>query len=71
MNKFRNAKLLAHREIVPVDIELREQSTRFRKGDVLQLEIRGHWHSPPQPADGGIPQPLPVEHARIARDPHG
>jgi predicted acyl esterase len=42
-------------EIVPVDIELREQATRFRKGDILRLEIRAHWHFSRNPATGQFP----------------
>jgi predicted acyl esterase len=55
VHTFRNAKLLADGEIVPVDIELREQATRFRKGDVLRLEVRGHWHFPRNPVTGQFP----------------
>ena len=55
VHTFRNAKPLAAGEIVPVDVELREQATRFRAGDVLRLEVRGHWHFPRNPVTGHFP----------------
>ena len=49
-------------EIVPVDIALLPQATRFLKGDRLRLELRGTWHYPRDPFRGQFPtgyQPSP------------
>ena len=45
----------AEGEIAPIDIALRQHATRFRKGDVLQLELRGRWHFPRDPLFGQFP----------------
>ncbi|WP_284948148.1 CocE/NonD family hydrolase [Acidisoma cladoniae] len=42
-------------EIVRVEIALRPHATRFRKGDELRLEIRGHWFFPDDPLHGQFP----------------
>jgi predicted acyl esterase len=42
-------------EIVPVDIELRPQATRFDAGDTLRLEIRGTWLYSRDPFTGAFP----------------
>ncbi len=42
-HKHDRAVPLPQGKIVPVQIALREHSTRFKKGDVLQVEIRGTW----------------------------
>jgi hypothetical protein len=42
-------------EIVPVDIALLPQATRFLKGDRLRLELRGTWHYPRDPFRGQFP----------------
>jgi predicted acyl esterase len=55
VHTFRKAEPLQEGEIVPVDIELREHATRLRKGDVLRLEVRGHWHFPNNPVTGQWP----------------
>ncbi len=41
--KHDRAVPLAPGKVVPVRIALREHATRFRKGDVLQVEVRGTW----------------------------
>jgi predicted acyl esterase len=43
VHSHRRAEPLLPGEIVPVHIALRPHATRFRKGDELRLEIRGHW----------------------------
>lgn len=55
VHTFRRAEPLRHGEIVPVDIALLDQATRFRQGDRLQLEIRGRWHFPRDPLRGQFP----------------
>jgi uncharacterized protein len=55
VHTFRKAEPLRAGEIIPVDIELREQATRFRAGDKLRLEVRGHWHFPRNPVTGQFP----------------
>jgi predicted acyl esterase len=42
----------AHREL---DAGKRNHATRFRKGDELRLEIRGHWFFPDDPLRGQFP----------------
>ncbi len=42
-------------EIVPVAIALISHATRFHKGDVLRLELRGRWHYPRNPFRGTFP----------------
>jgi putative CocE/NonD family hydrolase len=42
-------------EIVPVHIAMRPHATRFRKGEELRLEIRGHWFYPDDPLRGQFP----------------
>ncbi len=42
-------------EIVPVEIALLPQATRFLKGDVLQLDISGKWHYARNPLTGQFP----------------
>lgn len=42
-------------EIVPVDIALISHATRFRKGDILRLELRGRWHYSRNPFSGTFP----------------
>ncbi len=51
-------------EIVPVDIALRPQATRFLAGDRLCLDLRGTWHYPRDPLRGQFP-------AWYARSPKG
>lgn len=49
-------------EIVPVEIALLPQATRFLKGDRLRLELQGTWHYPRDPFRGQFPtfyQPSP------------
>jgi predicted acyl esterase len=55
VHTFRSPEPLRPAEIVPVDVELREQATRFRAGDTLRLEVRGHWHFPRNPVTGQFP----------------
>ncbi len=49
------AEPLQRGEIVPVDIALIPHATRFRKGDVLRLEVRGRWHYARNPFRGTFP----------------
>ena len=42
-------------EVRPVDIELREQATRFRAGDELRLVLRGRWVHSRNPVTGSFP----------------
>ena len=42
-------------EIVPVDVALLPQATRFRAGDIVRLELRGHWPYPRNPITGQFP----------------
>ena len=46
---------LAPGEVVPVDIALRPQATRWRAGEVLRLEVRGAWFYPRDPIRGQLP----------------
>jgi hypothetical protein len=55
VHTFRRAEPLRAGEIVPVDVELREQATRFRSGDVLRLSVGGRWHFPRNPVTGQFP----------------
>ncbi|MDE2464114.1 MAG: CocE/NonD family hydrolase [Alphaproteobacteria bacterium] len=49
------AELLSTGDVVPVDIALQQHATRFLKGDVLQLDLRGTWHFPRNPLFGQFP----------------
>lgn len=51
----RHAEPLRPGEIVPVDIELRPQATRFRAGEVLRLDVTGRWFFPRDPVRGQFP----------------
>ena len=42
-------------EILALDIELRQHATRFLKGDVLCLELRGTWFFARNPLTGQFP----------------
>ncbi|MGD9890603.1 MAG: CocE/NonD family hydrolase [Dehalococcoidia bacterium] len=42
-------------QIVPVEIELLPSSTVFRRGDMLRLDVRGHWFFPRDPFRGQFP----------------
>jgi len=55
VHTFTAAKPLSPGEIVPVDIELRAQATRFRRGERLRLEIRGTWPQARNPITGQPP----------------
>jgi uncharacterized protein len=49
------AEPLAPGEIVRVDIALRQHATRFLKGDLLQVDVRGDWHFARNPLSGQFP----------------
>jgi predicted acyl esterase len=49
------AEPLARGEIARIDIALRQHATRFLKGDLLQLDVRGNWHFPRNPLFGQFP----------------
>ncbi len=49
------AEPLAAGETLRVDVALRQHATRFRKGDILQLDLRGNWHFPRDPFFGQFP----------------
>lgn len=55
VHRHRIAQPLRAGEIVPVDIALRPHATRFLKGDVLRLDIRGSWHYPRDLLRGQFP----------------
>jgi uncharacterized protein len=55
VHRHRFAQPLRDGEIVPVDIALRAHATRFLKGDVLRLDVRGSWHYPKDPLRGQFP----------------
>ena len=55
VHTHRRATPLQKDEIVAVDLALISHATRFRKGDVLQLELRGRWHYPSNPFKGTFP----------------
>lgn len=55
VHTHRIAEPLRAGEIVPVDIALQPHATRFLKGDVLRLDIRGTWHFPRDPLRGQFP----------------
>jgi hypothetical protein len=55
MHTHRIAEPLRDGEIVPIDIALRPHATRFLRGDVLRLDIRGNWHYPKDPLRGQFP----------------
>jgi putative CocE/NonD family hydrolase len=64
-------------QIVPVEIELLPSSTIFRRGDVLRLDVQGHWFFPRDPFRGQFPaayEPSPpasaVLHMGGAYDAH-
>jgi uncharacterized protein len=42
-------------EIVSVDLALLPSATRFRRGDVLRLDLQGHWFFPHDPIRGQFP----------------
>ena len=58
------AEPLADGEIACIGIALLQHATRFLKGDVLQLDVRGSWHFPRDPLFGQFP-------AFYARSPKG
>lgn len=49
------AEPLTAGEIVRAEIALRQHATRFLKGDILQLDLRGNWHFPRDPLFGQFP----------------
>jgi predicted acyl esterase len=55
VHRRRRAEALVPGEVVPVHIAMRPHATRFRKGDELRLEIRGHWFFPDDPLRGQFP----------------
>ncbi|CAG4915416.1 CocE/NonD family hydrolase [Paraburkholderia gardini] len=55
VHRHRISEPLRAGEIVPVDIALQPHATRFLKGDVLRLDIRGTWHFPKDPLRGQFP----------------
>lgn len=55
VHTFTSLTRLAPDEVVQVDVELREQATRFRAGDTLRLEIHGRWPKRRNPATGQFP----------------
>lgn len=55
VHTHRHAEPLRESEIIPVDVALIAHATRFRKGDVLRLELRGHWHYSGNPFTGTFP----------------
>jgi predicted acyl esterase len=55
VHTHRNAQPLRVGEIVLVDVALQAQATRFLKGDVLRLDVRGTWHFPRDPLRGQFP----------------
>jgi predicted acyl esterase len=46
------AEPLAAGEIARIDVAVRQHATRFLKGDILQLDLRGNWHFPRDPLFG-------------------
>jgi len=68
---------LAPRQVVPAEIELLPSSTRFRRGEVLRLDVQGRWFFPRDPFRGQFPaayEPSPpgtaVLHCGGAYDAH-
>jgi predicted acyl esterase len=55
VHTHREAAPLAPGEIVPVDVALRPQATRFRAGDLLRLDVQGRWFYPRDPVRGQLP----------------
>lgn len=55
VHTHRIAQPLHEGEIVPVDVAMRPHATRFLKGDVLRLDVRGRWHYPRDPLRGQFP----------------
>mgnify|MGYP000845688213 CR=1 FL=1 len=55
VHTHRTAEPLQPGEIVPVDVALRPQATRFRAGDVLRLDVQAHWFYPRDPVRGQLP----------------
>lgn len=49
------SELIASGEIVAMSIELRQHATRFLKGDVMVLELRGNWFFANDPLRGQFP----------------
>jgi putative CocE/NonD family hydrolase len=55
VHTHRIAQPLRDGEIVPVDVALMPHATRFLRGDVLRLDVRGRWHYPRDPLRGQFP----------------
>jgi predicted acyl esterase len=55
VHTFRRAEPLQPGKVVPVEIALLDHATRFRRGDRLQLKVRGKWHFPRDPLRGQFP----------------
>ncbi|WP_250528330.1 CocE/NonD family hydrolase [Caballeronia sp. GAWG2-1] len=55
VHTHRFAEPLRAGEIIPVEVALQPHATRFLKGDVLRLDIRGKWHFPRDPLRGQFP----------------
>ena len=55
VHTFAREQPLAPGEIVPVDVALLPQATRFRAGDIVRLELRGDWPYPRNPVTGQFP----------------
>ena len=55
VHTFAREQPLAPGEIVPVDVALLPQATRFRAGDIVRLELRGDWPRPRNPITGQFP----------------
>jgi hypothetical protein len=55
VHRHGRAQPLAPGEVVPVRIALLPHATRFRAGEVLRLELTGHWPVPRDPFRGQLP----------------
>ena len=55
IHTHRLAELLQPGEIIPVEIALQPHATRFRKGDVLCVDVQGRWFYPRNPVFGQFP----------------
>jgi predicted acyl esterase len=55
VHPFTDPEPLRNGEVVPVEIELLPSATRFRRGDVLRLDVQGRWFFRRNPLRGQFP----------------
>jgi hypothetical protein len=55
VHRHDRAELLTAGQRVGVDVALLPSATVFRRGDVLRLDVQGHWLHPRNPITGAFP----------------